>query len=283
VKILILGVSGMLGHALFDVLSADQDLDVFGASRSAVSRPGASPDKLFSGVDVLNDDDMVRVMRKVQPDVVINAVGLIKQLGSAKDPLQAIPINALLPHRLSNLCALTGARFIQISTDCVFAGDRGGYQEAERPDATDLYGLSKFLGEVVDAPHAITLRTSIIGRELRSSNSLVDWFLAAGKSVKGYSNAVFSGLPTVVLADVIRQHVLPRPDLHGLYHVSVDAIDKAALLRLIAKVYGLEVEIEDVPEPRIDRSLNSDRFREATGYRPQPWPVLIERMRALQH
>jgi dTDP-4-dehydrorhamnose reductase len=282
VKILVLGVSGMLGHALFDVFNKTENLEVFGASRSFTARPYASADQLISGVNVLDTNDLLRVMNRVKPDVVINAVGLIKQIGAAKDPLQAIPINALLPHTLSNLCALTGARLVQISTDCVFAGDRGGYVESDRPDATDLYGMSKFLGEVHDTPHAITLRTSIIGRELGSSNSLIDWFLSAGPRVSGYRHAIFSGLPTVVLADVIAQYVLPRPDLSGLYHVSAAPIDKYSLLKLVAETYGRDVEFDVADEPRIDRSLNSSRFREATGYEPAPWPQMIERMRTLQ-
>jgi dTDP-4-dehydrorhamnose reductase len=139
------------------------------------------------------------------------------------------------------------------------------------------------MGEIHDAPHAITLRTSIIGRELRSSNSLIEWFLGAGSKVTGFSQAIFSGLPTVVLAEVIAQYVLPRPDLTGLYHVSAEPIDKYALLKIVAEVYGRTVEFDVRDEPRIDRSLNSERFRMATGYTPAPWPELVARMHALQH
>ena len=279
-RVLILGVSGMLGRALRQVLEAAPGLEVVGAARSRPADAGIGP--VLTGVDVLNPDDLNRVFAEARPDVVINAVGLIKQRKSAEDPLQAVPINTLLPHRLAALCRLSGARLIHVSTDCVFRGDRGGYTEADEADATDLYGLSKYLGEVRDDPQAITLRTSIIGRERGSANGLVEWFLNAQGPVNGFCHAVFSGLPTVVLAEVIRDHILPRPDLFGLHHVSAEPIDKLTLLRLVAEIYGRSVEITPVDDPRIDRSLNSDRFRAETGFAPQPWPQLLRRMHDLQ-
>ena len=281
-RVLVLGVSGMLGHALFKVLDRDASLEVFGASRSAVDFGSSAADRLHSGVDVLNADDLVRTFDAVRPEVVINAVGLIKQLSSARDPLRTVPINTMLPHRLAALCSATGGRLVHMSTDCVFDGRRGGYVETDRADATDLYGLSKFLGEVADSRHAITLRTSIIGRELRSTNGLIEWFLHAPPKVKGYRKAVFSGFPTVVLAEIIRDHVLPRPDLWGLFHVSAEPINKYDLLRLTADVYGVPTQIEPDDGLTIDRSLNSDRFRQATGFAPAPWPVMLQHMRELQ-
>lgn len=280
-RVLILGVSGMLGRALWQVLGEAKGVELCGAARS---RPVSdAPDaRVRLGVDVLDHAVLGALYAKARPDVVINAVGLIKQRDDAKDPLAAVPINTLLPHRLARLNRAHGARLIHISTDCVFAGDRGLYRESDRPDATDLYGLSKFLGEVSEDPAAITLRTSIVGRERGSANGLIEWFLNAQGPVKGWRGAVFSGLPTVVLAEVIRDHILPRPDLHGLYHLSVDPIDKFTLLSETARIYGLDTAIEPVDHPRIDRSLNSDRFRAATGFQPQPWPVMLAHMRDLQ-
>ena len=192
-------------------------------------------------------------------------------------PLAAIPVNAVLPHRLARLCALAGARLIHLSTDCVFAGDKGMYREDDLPDAQDVYGRTKLLGEV-DYPHALTLRTSIIGHELASHHSLVCWFLSQHGPVRGYSQAIFSGLPTVEIARVIDKYVLDRPELHGLYHLSAEPIDKLSLLQLVAKTYGKENEITEDRSMVIDRSLDSTRFRSATGYRPEPWPDLIRRM-----
>jgi len=280
-KVLVLGVTGMLGSAVFRQLSGDPRYDIWGSLRSVSGLshfPNEFHSQLLTNVDVLDMDVLASVMERIRPDVVINCIGLIKQLSDAKDPLSALPINAMLPHRLSRLCSLVGARLIQISTDCVFSGRKGMYKESDISDAEDLYGKSKFIGELHDYPHAITLRTSIIGHEIGSSVSLIDWFLAQSGSVKGYAKAVFSGLPTVELARVIKDFVMPSPDLHGLYHVSVDPIDKLSLLKLVAEVYGKNIVI--VPDDRvcIDRSLDSSRFRAATGYMPVPWPELVRYM-----
>ena len=203
------------------------------------------------------------------------------QLADSDDPLQAIPINSLLPHRLAGLCALLSARLVHIGTDCIFSGEKGGYTENDPSDAKDLYGKSKFLGEV-DYPHAVTLRTSIIGHELQSAHSLIGWFLSQQDHCKGYKRAIFSGLPTVALAQIIRDVVIPSPDLSGVYHVAAKPISKYDLLRLVADVYGKSIEIEPDDQLIIDRSLNADRFRQATGYVVPDWPELIKLMYSYQ-
>ncbi|MGH8601219.1 MAG: dTDP-4-dehydrorhamnose reductase family protein [Gammaproteobacteria bacterium] len=280
-NVLVLGVTGMLGSTVFRHFSVDQRYQVWGTLRNADALryfPAETHSHLLSNVDVLDQDGLVAVLERVRPKVVINCVGLIKQLADAKDPLSALPINAMLPHRLAKLCALTGARLIHISTDCVFSGRKGGYTEDDLSDAEDLYGKSKFIGELHGLSHAITLRTSIIGHELGSNCSLIDWFLAQSGMVKGYSRAIFSGLPTAELARAISDYVLPVPELHGLYHVSVEPIDKLSLLRLVAEVYGKKIEIIPDEQVCIDRSLDSSRFRQATGYVPPAWPELVRLM-----
>lgn len=280
-NVLILGVTGMLGSAVFRQFSVDKRYQVWGTLRNSSGLrhfPAEAHSHLLSNVDVLDHDGLVAVLARVRPSVVINCVGLIKQLSDAKDPLSALPINAMLPHRLAKLCALAGARLIHISTDCVFSGRKGLYTEEDVSDAEDLYGKSKFIGELHDLPHAITLRTSIIGHELGSNFSLIDWFLAQSGPVKGYAKAVFSGLPTVELARVIKDYVIPAPELHGLYHTSVAPIDKFALLKLVAEVYGKNIEIIADEQLCIDRSLDSSRLRQATDYVPPSWPELIKAM-----
>jgi dTDP-4-dehydrorhamnose reductase len=282
-RILVLGASGMLGSAVFRLLAATPGLDVTGTVRDAgrvAAWPEALQAALLTDVDALDEEGLADTLERTHPDVVINCVGLIKQLAAASDPLQALPVNALLPHRLARLAALSGVRVVHVSTDCVFSGRKGGYREFDVPDAEELYGKSKQLGELLDYPHAVTLRTSIIGHELDTQLALVDWFLAQSGSVRGYTQAIFSGLPTVELATVIRDHVLPRRELHGLYHVSAEPIDKCALLRLIAEVYGKAIEIVPDDSVAIDRSLDSTRFRAATGYCPPAWPELVRRMHA---
>ena len=279
-KILVLGVSGMLGNAVFRYCSEDSQHEVIGSARSDSVRrnfPEALGQRIVTGTDVDNQDSLALLFAKVKPDVVINCVGLIKQMADANDPLQAIPINSLLPHRLARLCDIAGARLIHVSTDCVFSGSKGNYLESDASDAKDLYGRSKFMGEV-DYPHCITLRKSIIGHELNSAKSLVGWFLAQQGSVKGYTKAIFSGLPTIELAHVIRDVVLPQPALRGLYHVAAEPINKFDLLTLVAQSYRKEIEIVADEQLVIDRSLNAQRFRAATGYVAPAWPELIQKM-----
>ncbi|MDO8773733.1 MAG: SDR family oxidoreductase [Burkholderiaceae bacterium] len=281
IKVLVLGASGMLGNAVLRLFAQSPGYEVLASARSTSALrllPEELSDRLICGVDVENMDTLTSLFAKARPDVVINCIGLVKQLAEADDPLAAIPINALLPHRLARLCDVAGARLVHMSTDCVFSGAKGMYTESDISDAKDLYGRSKYLGEV-DYPHAITLRTSIIGHELSGAHSLVGWFLAQQGVVRGFRRAIFSGLPTVELARVIRDHVLAHPELHGVYHVSAEPINKFDLLTLIAKAYGKTIAITPDDKLAIDRSLDSFRFRQATGYQPQPWPELVRRMR----
>lgn len=279
-RILVLGASGMLGNALLREFAASPGLEPWGTVRGADTArllPADLRQRLISGIDAGDADTLVRALATVRPQLVVNAIGLVKQLASADDPLEALPINALLPHRLARLCALTGARLVHMSTDCVFSGRTGFYAEGDFPDANDLYGRSKLLGEV-DYPNAVTLRTSIIGHELAGARSLVDWFLAQQGSVRGFGKAIFSGLPTVEIARVIRDHVIPNPDLHGLYHLSAAPISKLDLLRLIAGAYGKRIEIVPDDTLVINRSLDSARFRAVTGFQPQSWHALVAAM-----
>lgn len=281
-KILVLGATGMLGNAVFRYMSGDPELQVWGTIQNAAGKryfAEAWQPYLIANVNVLDFDALVGVFEKIRPDAVVNCIGLIKQLADAKDPLSALPVNAMLPHRLAKLCALSGARLIHVSTDCVFSGRAGMYTETDASDAEDLYGKSKYIGELHDSPHAITLRTSIIGHELSSRVGLIDWFLAQEESVKGYAKAVFSGLPTVELARIMGTFVLPNPSLSGLYHVSAEPIDKCSLLKRVAEVYRKTIDIVPDEQVRIDRSLDSTRFRQATGYAPPPWPELILKMK----
>lgn len=281
VAVVVLGASGMLGNTMLRVFATDPQYRVFGSIRSMTSLgrfPKSVRPLLIGGIDVGNADALTGLLAEVKPRVVINCIGLIKQLATADDPLAAIPINAILPHRLARLCALIEARLVHVSTDCVFDGSRGNYKESDGPDARDLYGRSKLLGEV-DYPNAVTLRTSIIGRELGSAHGLVDWFLSQEGSVKGYTKAIFSGFPTLELARIIKDVVLPRPELRGLYHVSAEAINKYELLRLVSDIYGKRIEIVPDDKVAIDRSLDSTLFRAATGYAPPSWHDLITSMR----
>jgi dTDP-4-dehydrorhamnose reductase len=279
-RILVLGATGMLGNAMFRVLAQTKEHEVFGTTRGVEAWrffDKRAAKRLMTGVDVNNHDSIVQAFATLRPQVVINCIGLVKQLAAADDPLQAVSINALLPHRLASLCEIAGARLVHVSTDCVFSGTKGGYLETDIPDAWDLYGRTKLLGEV-DYPHAITLRTSIIGHELSGCRSLVDWFLAQQGSVSGFTRAFFSGLPTVELSRVVRDVVLSNPRLHGLYHVAAERICKFDLLKMVAEIYGKSVNLISDDRLVIDRSLNASRFRKATGYVAPAWPELVRQM-----
>lgn len=281
-KILVLGITGMLGSAVFKALCDTKQFQVWGSQRGNAPHPKLvdfTSAGILTGLDVLDQDALVDAFAQVKPNVVINCVGLIKQLDQANDPLVALPINSMLPHRLLRLCEVANARLVHISTDCVFNGKKGNYLETDPSDAEDLYGKSKYIGELHNSPHAITLRTSIIGHELGTSFALLEWFLAQQGSVKGFSKAIFSGVPTCELAHIVMNHVLPKPELHGLYHVAANPISKLDLLRLIAQVYGLNTAINPDNDLVIDRSLCAKRFEQASGYTPPEWPELIQKMR----
>jgi dTDP-4-dehydrorhamnose reductase len=279
-KVLVLGATGMLGYSIYSNLSENKALNVFGTVRSISGKDNYFKDlteNLVLGVDIYDFDSVISVVNDIKPDVVINCIGLIKQHDVSKLHTDAVYVNALLPHKLAKLCSASGAKLIHFSTDCVFTGEIGNYTEQSKPDALDLYGSSKRLGEVDYGGH-LTLRTSIIGHELTSDVSLVDWFLSQSVSVKGFTKAIFSGLPTAYIAKLLTDQILTKVELSGLYHLSVDPIDKFTLLSLVSEVYEHEIEIQPSESLKIDRSLNSSKLRNELGFVTPTWPELIEFM-----
>ena len=279
--ILILGATGMLGHTLFKSLSKDPQLQVFGTARQKMAKTYFSKalgKQVLVNVDVESDQSLLAIFNKVKPDVIINCVGLIKQVGAANDVLQAIPINSLLPHRLTYLAKQIKARLLLMSTDCVFSGEKGNYKESDQADCTDLYGQSKLLGEIINQPHVLTIRTSIIGHELRGGHSLVNWFLKQKGVASGYTKAIYSGLPTIELANIIHDLILPNSKLSGLYQIASEPISKFDLLSLIANAYKKKVILTKVSTLKIDRSLSYAKFKKQTGYKPKPWVQLVQEM-----
>jgi len=279
-RVLVFGASGMLGSTLFRAFSSDSHFVAFGSIREPSAKQHFARElhhALISNVYVEGESGLLTALAASKPDVVINCIGIIKQLTNARDQLESLAINSTLPHRLAKYCDAMGARLVHFSTDCVFSGKQGRYKEEDFPDAYDLYGRTKLLGEVV-GQNSITLRTSIIGHELNRSKSLIDWFLSQSGQVKGYTRAIFSGLPTIEIARVLKEHVIPNLSLSGLYHLSVDPISKYDLLNLVGQTYGKKIQI--VPDSKfvIDRSLNSDLFRASTGFKPRPWVDLIKEM-----
>jgi len=280
-KVLILGANGMLGHKMWQVLS--QHFDTYVIMRQPASNYTRFEifdlDRMRGGVDCVNFDIIGKVIREVKPDVVVNCIGIIKQVVEDYDPIYTLTVNSLFPHNLKNLCSLLKIRLIHFSTDCVFSGRKGMYIEEDDIDATDLYGLSKYLGEV-NGDNCLTIRTSVIGRELNTKNGLLDWFLSnAGGAVKGYTNAIFSGFPTIVLVEILVKIINGFPKLSGIWHVSSEPISKFDLLQLINTEYSLQINIDPFAGYSIDRSLDSSRFKNETGIIPPKWPELIRIMK----
>lgn len=279
-RILVLGATGMLGSTLYRTFSDDPLFDVYGTIRSEDKLNYFLPkfhSTLIPNIQVESADSLISAFAVARPHLVINCIGIIKQSPAAQDHLASLSINSILPHRLAKNCEAFGARLVHFSTDCVFSGKRGLYTEEDFPDACDIYGRTKLLGEVC-YDNSITLRTSIIGHEVNGAKSLVDWFLNQSGSVQGFTKAIFSGLPTIEVARVIKEFVLPNAHLSGLYHVSVDPISKYDLLKIVGEIYNKKDEIIPDDKVVIDRSLNSDRFRRDTGFKPMAWSDLIFRM-----
>ncbi len=270
----------MLGHKLVQVFQGK--FDVWTTLREdfeSYEKFGIfEREKTVCGVDAEKFETVKNAIEFIKPDAIINAIGVIKQLPSSNNVVKTLTINSIFPHLIAETAQKINARFIEISTDCVFSGKKGNYTESDLPDAYDLYGKSKNLGEV-SGENCLTLRTSIIGRELLTANSLVDWFLTnRGKSVKGYVNAIYSGFPTIVLAELIADLLIKQPNLSGLYHLSSEPINKFDLLRLIRDAYKADIEIERFEDFSTDKSLNSDKFRQQTGFFPRNWERIVAQM-----
>lgn len=279
-KVLVLGATGMLGYSLFSKLNEYSHLDVYGTVRSISGKEhffGKNANKLINNIDVNILDDIEKTIQLIQPNIVLNCIGLIKQHEKSKQYISAIQINSMLPHQLASICDNYNSRLIHFSTDCVFDGKLGNYQENDLPTAMDLYGRSKCLGEV-SYGHHLTLRTSIIGHELTSSVSLIDWFLSQENEVNGFSKAIFSGLPTCYIAKILAELVFINSELSGMYHLSAKPIDKYTLISLVAKYYNKIIKINKDTDFVIDRSLDSTRFNKLTGFTAPSWDWLIEYM-----
>lgn len=278
-RLLVLGGSGMLGHKVAQVLSREHEVCttfMHNPDRTALSIEQAK--EVIYPVDVKDMVSVENAIDRAEPSVVINCIGAIKQLAAGKDPTTCITVNSLFPHQLEAICRERGIRLVCISTDCVFSGRKGKYAESDVSDAEDLYGRTKFLGEVT-GPSALTLRTSIIGRELSGAHGLVEWFLSQeGKGVTGFRRAIFSGLTTLELSRVIGRILTEFPQLSGLYQVAAVSINKYDLLCMIRDVYGLRIDIELDEKFVCDRSLNGTRFKETTGIVALPWQEMIQAM-----
>ncbi|MEL6751420.1 MAG: SDR family oxidoreductase [Pseudomonadota bacterium] len=278
--VLVLGATGMLGHRIVQRLSKTRKVvgTIRGEALDDAATAALGDVEIIPNVRADDVGGVASAMEAVAPAAVINCIGVIKQLKEAKDAIPSIEINALFPHRVAALAKEHGARMIHFSTDCVFTGSRGNYAQTDVADATDLYGRTKLLGEVA-GENCVTIRSSIIGHELRGHKSLVDWFVSQqGQHIKGFANAHYAGLNTHAMAELVETILDQWPDLSGLWHVASDPINKYDLLHLIRHIYGFDVTIARDEDFHCDRRLDATPFRERTGWTPTPWPQMIETM-----
>lgn len=279
-KVLVLGGNGMLGHKLVQVLS--KRFDVWATFRKDFAQYEHlglfDKGKVLGNLDAQKPKSYNDAIKQLKPDVIVNSIGVIKQKSESKDIVKTLEINSIFPHKVAEIANEIGSRFITFSTDCVFDGLKGNYKEDDQSNAFDLYGKSKFLGEVT-GQNVITFRTSIIGREINSSRSLVEWFISStGSKINGFTNAIYTGFPTKILAEIISDIIENHQELNGIYHLSSDPINKYDLLCLVKERLDLDIEIMPFDDFRINRSLDSAKFREKTGFTPKDWTEMVDEM-----
>jgi dTDP-4-dehydrorhamnose reductase len=274
-KILILGITGLIGRTLFSQLKKNKSLEVYGSSRNKNEDQHNKEIQYFDYK--YGENFLEKIIHEIEPEYIINCIGVTKHIEGSEDQLVSIPLNSLLPHNISKVISKSNSKLIQISSDCVYSGKKGDYKEEDTPDSLDLYGRSKAFGEVINNKD-ITIRTSTIGHEDNTNYGLLEWFLSQKESCFGYKNAFFSGLTTFELSKVIENYFLTDKSLSGLFHVAGQPISKFRLLELIAAQYSLEVKIKPNTEFCIDRTLNSSFFNSKTSYSPPSWEEMIDNM-----
>lgn len=280
-RVLVLGATGMLGHRLMARFRQHWEVagtvrGDAGALRGHSAFAGAT---LYGGVGANAPECAIGVIDAFRPQVIVNCIGIVKQRPEASDPVEALTVNGLFPHRIAAAAKQRGLRFIHLSTDCVFSGRLGRpYREHDIADAEDLYGRSKLVGEPT-GPGALTLRTSIIGWELNRPTGLLEWTASqAGRAVHGYRQALFSGFTTDRLAELVAFLIAKRPELWGLRHAAAEGIDKLDLLMRLNRALSLGVAITPSDEPRIDRRLDSGLLTGETGWEPPGWDSMIDEL-----
>ncbi|MDO9538338.1 MAG: SDR family oxidoreductase [Thermoplasmata archaeon] len=273
-KILVFGAYGMLGHKLSQILSSEHR--VWGTCRQIRNIDQIPNEKILDEVKANDFQSIITAIDTAKPDVVINCIGLIKQLKEADELATSFNINSLFPQKLAIACNARGIRMIHFSTDCVFSGNQGMYKETDIPDATDAYGQSKLLGEV-KGDNCLTIRSSIIGRELGTQNGLLEWFISnRGKTVSGYRKAIYSGFTTLEMANIVNDIITNHPELSGVWQVASKPISKYELLQIINIKFNLDINIEPDDDIICDRSLDGSKFSAETGYKAPSWQSMIE-------
>jgi dTDP-4-dehydrorhamnose reductase len=282
-KVIILGVSGLIGHKLLQKLSTD--FEVYGTLHREKSKYKNlalfSGQKIIENIDINEFDVLKGVLCAVNPDVILNCVGITKRKMDVNKPLDAIMVNSAFPHRLAKWSRYHKKRVIHFSTDCVFNGKIGNYNETSEASADDTYGKTKYLGEI-NYDHTLTIRSSFIGQELFDKTELFEWFLSQnGKQIKGFKNTLYSGVSTTYMAIVVKDIILNHPNLSGLYQLAPEKpISKFDLLTLAKKVFNVDVDIIADTDHIHHPTLDASKLRKAINLKVPSWEEMMARMLA---
>ena len=275
-KVLVFGTTGMLGFTLFTFLKK-KNLKVFGISRKKKN----FANKYMIFMKDFNEINLKKILSKIKPDFVINCAGMINHKINSGNILETININSYFPHLLANNSIKFNFKLINISTDCIFSGRKGNYHEMSLPDATDIYGITKKIGEV-NNQNSINIRTSIIGHELFAKKGLLEWFLKQKKKISGFSNVFFSGLTTLELSKIIWNYFINKNfnyKRQSTIHLSGKKTSKLNLLKIISKIYMKKILIKSVKVKKSDKSLNSSYFKSISNYESPSWEKSIKEMK----
>ena len=271
-RILILGADGMIGHKIAQSL---EDFELILASRKSISLKSIG---IIKGKMVLHNlitDSLDLLLDSTTPDIIINCAGITTRRGVEDNIVNTGLLNSELPHKLDSWANLNSKKLIHFSTDCVFSGNRGNYLDNDFADADDIYGKSKALGEV-DSPNTLTLRCSMIGRELYNFTELFEWLLKnKNKKIEGYSNTFYSGITTVRMGIILNQILKKNLNLSGIYNISSTPISKFDLLIKLSNAFNLNVEVKQNTNNKSNKVLISEKFTEITGIYPPNWDDLI--------
>jgi dTDP-4-dehydrorhamnose reductase len=251
-KVLVLGSTGLIGHQVFNYLQKTNKYELY----NIAYRKKLNNDTILC--NVRNQQEFINIIKTISPDIIVNCIGILIE-GANQNPENAIFINAYMPHMLMKLSDELNSRFIHISTDCVFSGEKGiSYIEEDFKDGKDTYAKSKGLGEIINDSH-LTLRTSVIGPELKlDGEELFHWFMSQSGKINGFTKAIWSGVTTLILAKVVDWSIEQK--ITGLYHVTNNkSIDKFALLTLLKKYTGKNISINPVEGKRTNKSFNDTR------------------------
>ena len=279
-KILVLGGTGLIGNRL--VRHLRENADVYASTRTdrgqiPVLEHILDPNKWIFRFNATDFQLLESEIGRLRPKVIVNCLGIVKQHISASDTETTILLNSALPNRLSSLAVKYEFKLIHLSTDCVFSGNTGNYIESATPDPVDLYGRSKTLGELNNSQD-LTLRTSFVGREIKSFTNLFEWVRKnQNTKIVGYKKAIYSGLTTQVTSEIIERLIFDFSTLTGLWHLASEPISKFDLIQKLSDSLNLRLDIEVDEEFICDRSLNPGALTAMTGVVAPDWPTMLER------